>query len=131
GLTVTGSCGTGSPTATLTAPANTTASDPVDQTTCQGDTPNFSNTATGENVHYAWTLDGSPFNGDSSSINVPTGSLSVGAHTVGLTVTGDCGTINQSASLTVQANTATSDPADQSVCKGTNATFSTTASGTG
>src|ERR1051326_5762675 len=131
GLTVTGDCGTVTQSATLTVQPNTTATDPADQTVCQGSDAHFATTATGDNIHYAWTLDGSPFNGDSSSITVPTGSLSVGSHTVGLTVTGSCGTVTQSATLTVQANTATSDPADQSVCQGTDAHFSTTASGTG
>ena len=131
GLTVTGSCGTVNQTATLTVNANTTASDPADQTVCQGTTASFSTTATGTDLHYAWTLDGSPFDGDNSSINVPTGSLSTGAHTIGLTVTGSCGTVTQSASLTVNAPTATTDPADESVCQGTDAHFSTTASGTG
>jgi hypothetical protein len=131
GLTVTGSCGTVTHTATLTVNANTTATDPADQTVCQGDIATFSTTATGTDLHYAWTLDGSPFNGDSPSINVPTGSLSAGAHTIGLTVTGSCGTVTQSATLTVNAQTATTDPADQTVCQGTDAHFSTTASGTG
>jgi hypothetical protein len=131
GLTVTGSCGTVNHTATLTVQANTTATDPTDQTVCQGDTASFSTTATGDNIHYAWTLDGSPFNGDSPSINVPTGSLSAGSHTVGLTVTGSCGTVTHTTTLTVNAQTATTDPADQTVCQGTDAHFSTTASGTG
>ena len=131
GLTVTGSCGTVTQSATLTVNENTTASDPADQTVCQGATASFSTTATGTNIHYAWTLDGSPFNGDNPTINVPTGSLTPGAHTVGLTVTGACGTVSQTASLTVNAPTATTDPADQSVCQGTDAHFSTTASGTG
>jgi len=131
GLTVTGSCGTVNQSATLTVQANTTATDPADQTVCQGTTASFSTSATGENLHYAWTLDSSPFGGDTSSINVPTGSLSVGSHTVGLTVTGSCGTVTQSATLMVQAPTATTDPADQTVCQGTDAHFATTASGTG
>jgi hypothetical protein len=131
GLTVTGACGSVSQTATLTVQANTIASDPADQTVCQGTAANFSTTATGTNIHYAWTLDGSPFNGDSSSISVPTGSLSAGSHTIGLTVTGDCGTVTQSATLTVNASTATTDPTDQTVCQGTDAHFATTASGTG
>lgn len=131
GLTVTGSCGTVTHTATLTVQENTTATDPADQTVCQGDVASFSTTASGNDLHYAWTVDGSPFNGDSSSINVPTGSLAPGAHTIGLTVTGSCGTVTQTATLTVNASTTTTDPADQTVCQGTNATFSTTAGGTG
>ena len=112
----------------------TEATDPADQSVCQGATASFSTTASGSGpFSYAWTLDGSPFNGDSPSINVPTGSLSVGNHTVEVTVTGSgtCGSVVQSATLTVQAPTATSDPIDQSACQGTDAHFSTTASGTG
>src|SRR6185369_3324762 len=93
----TGECNTATQSASLTVNPNTTATDPADQTVCQGATASFSTTATGANVHYAWTLDGSPFNGDSPSINVPTGALSVGTHTIGLTVTGTCGTVTHSA----------------------------------
>ncbi|MCU1265469.1 MAG: C-terminal target protein [Acidobacteria bacterium] len=131
-VTVTGACGSASQSATLTVQENTATSDPPDQTVCQGATASFSTTATGTGpFHYAWTLDGSPFDGDSSSINVPTGSLSVGNHTVAVTVTGGCGPASQSATLTVQANATTTDPPDQTVCQGATANFSTTASGTG
>jgi predicted outer membrane repeat protein len=130
-VTTTGACGSASQSATLTVQANTTATDPADATVCQGATASFSTTASGDNLHYAWTLDGSPFDGDNSTINVPTGSLSVGTHNIGLTVTGSCGTVSQTASLTVQENTATTDPSDQTVCQGAMAGFSTTASGTG
>jgi len=132
GVTTTGACGSASQSATLTVQESTLTTDPADQTVCQGATANFSTTASGTGpFHYAWTLDGSPFNGDSASINVPTGSLSVGPHTVAVTTTGACGSASQSATLTVQPPTATSDPADQAVCQGATANFSTTASGTG
>lgn len=112
--------------------AGTETTDPADQSVCQGAEASFSTTASGSGpFSYAWTLDGAAFNGNSSSISVPTGSLSVGNHTVEVTVTGACGTAVQSATLTVQAPTATTDPIDQSVCNGTDAHFSTTASGTG
>jgi predicted outer membrane repeat protein len=118
-------------TASITI-AGTTTTDPADQTVCQGATANFSTTASGPGpFSYAWTLDGSPFNGDSPSIMVPTASLSVGPHTVMVTTTGACGSASQSATLTVQAPTTTTDPADVTVCKGVNANFSTTAGGTG
>ena len=128
----TGACNTASQNATLTVNSPTTTTDPADQTVCQGATANFSTTAGGTGpFHYAWTLDGSPFNGDNSSISVPTGSLSVGNHTVSVTTTGACGSASQSATLTVQANTSATTPADQTVCQGATANFSTTASGTG
>src|SRR6185295_14883992 len=105
---------------------------PADQTVCQGATANFSTTAGGPGPFtYAWTLDGSPFGGNSPNISVPTGSLSIGSHSVTVTTTGACGTASQSATLTVQENTATTDPADVTVCQGANANFGTTASGTG
>ncbi|HEY6232459.1 MAG TPA: hypothetical protein VIW64_14450, partial [Pyrinomonadaceae bacterium] len=131
-VTTTGACGSASQSATLTVQENTATSDPADQTVCQGATASFATTASGTGpFHYAWTLDGSPFNGDSPSINVPTGSLTIGNHTVAVTTSGACGTASQSATLTVQENTSTTDPADQTVCKGATANFSTTASGTG
>lgn len=131
-VTVSGGCTTVTKDATLTVNANTTTTDPPDQTVCKGDTANFSTTASGTGpFHYAWTVDGSPFGGDTSSISVPTGSLSVGNHTVAVTTTGACGSASQSATLTVNANTSTTDPPDQTVCQGATANFSTTASGTG
>jgi hypothetical protein len=131
-VTVTGTCGSATQSAALTVQANTAATKPNDQTVCQGSTASFSTTASGTGpFHYAWTVDGSSFNGDSSSVNVPTDSLSVGNHSVSVTVTGTCGSATQSAALTVQANTATTKPNDQSVCQGSTVSFSTTASGTG
>jgi hypothetical protein len=111
---------------------NTTATTPADQTVCQGTNATFSTTAGGTGpFHYAWTLDGSSFDGDNASITVPTGSLSFGAHPVTVTVTGACGSETESATLTVQSPTTTSTPADQTICEGGSATFSTTAGGTG
>jgi len=79
-----------------------------------------------ESSNTVTVIDGTSFNGDSASINVPTGSLSVGTHTVAVTVSGTCGSASQSATLTVQENTSTSDPADSTVCQGATAGFSTT-----
>jgi CSLREA domain-containing protein len=131
-VTVTGTCGVLTRNATLTVQENTTASTPADQTVCQSATANFSTTASGAGtLHYAWTLDGSPYNGDSSSISVPTGSLSIGSHSISVTVSGTCGNVTRNATLTVQENTSATAPANQTVCPGTNANFSTTASGQG
>jgi len=130
-VTTTGACSSATQSATLTVVVTTT-SDPADQTVCQGATASFSTTAGGTGpFHYAWTVDGSAAGGDSPSLNVNTTSLSVGNHTVSVTTTGTCGTASQSATLTVNAPTTTTDPADQSVCEGATANFSTTAGGTG
>jgi hypothetical protein len=102
----TGACSTTSQSATLTVNPTTTTTDPADQTVCQGTDAHFATTASGAGpFHYAWTLDGSPFNGDSSSITVPTGSLSVGNHTVTVTTSGTCGSDTQTAILTVTGGT--------------------------
>ena len=128
----TGSCSTATQSATLTVNQATTTTDPADQTVCQGAMAAFSTTAGGTGpFNYAWTLDGSPYGGNTSSINVDTTALSIGSHTVAVTTTGACGSASQSATLTVQANTTTTDPADQTVCQGAMAAFSTTAGGTG
>ena len=129
----TNSCGTATTTpATLTVNANTTTSDPADATVCQGATANFSTTAGGTGpFSYSWTVDGSPAGTDSPNLAVNTTSLSVGTHTVAVTTTGTCGSASQSATLTVNANTATSDPPDVAACEGATASFTTNASGTG
>jgi uncharacterized repeat protein (TIGR01451 family) len=131
-VTVSGTCGNATQSATLTVQPNTAATKPNDQAVCQGATGSFSTTASGTGpFSYAWTVDGSAFGGNTASISVPTGSMSVGNHSVSVTVTGTCGSATQSATLTVQANTATTKPNDQTVCQGSTASFSTTASGTG
>jgi CSLREA domain-containing protein len=129
----TNSCGS-SPTtaATLTINPSTSATTPADQTVCQGASASFSTTASGTGpFSYAWTVDGSAVVGNTSSISVPTGSLSSGSHSVSVVVSGTCGTVTKSATLTVNANTSATDLVNQTVCKGATATFSTTASGTG
>jgi hypothetical protein len=98
----TGSCNTATQSATLTVQAPTATTDPADVSTCSGGMANFSTTASGTGpFHYAWTLDGSPYNGDSPSISIDTSTLSAGTHTVTVTTTGACGNATQSATLTV------------------------------
>jgi hypothetical protein len=89
-------------TATLTVQAPTGTTDPADVPACAGQDAHFSTTASGTGpFSYAWTLDGNPYNGDSPSITIPTGSLSAGNHTVTVTTTGACGSASQTATLTV------------------------------
>ena len=102
----TGECNTAPQSATLTVNAATHTTDPADQTVCQGTDAHFSTTASGTGpFSYAWTLDAAPFNGNSPSITVPTGSLSPGNHTVTVTTTGACGSETQTAILTVNNGT--------------------------
>lgn len=127
-------CGTATTTAaTLTINANTAATPLANQTKCQGQTANFSTTASGTGPFtYQWKLDGSNISGaTNSSVAINTTSLSIGNHSVDVVVSGACNSVTKSATLTVNANTTTTDPPDKSVCEGTSASFSTTASGTG
>ena len=102
----TGNCNTATQSATLIVNATTMTTDPADVTVCKGTDAHFSTTPSGTGpFSFAWTLDGSPFNGNSSSITVPTGSLSVGNHTVTVTTTGACGSATQTATLTVSSGT--------------------------
>lgn len=98
----TNTAGTATTSAATLTVTTTTTTDPPDQTVCKGVTATFSTTASGIGpFHYAWTLDGLPFNGDSPTINVPTGSLSSGPHTIVVTTSGSCGSAMQTAILTV------------------------------
>lgn len=104
----TGACGTTTQTATLTVNANTHTTDPADQTVCQGTNANFSTVASGTGPFtYMWTLDGNPVGGNSPNVSIPTGSLSIGAHTVTITTTGACSSEQQTAILTVSAGNPT------------------------
>ncbi len=131
-VVVGGTCGNVTKSASLTVQASTSATTPTDQTVCQGATASFATTASGTGPFtYQWKLDGSNIAGaTNSSAAIDTTSLTVGGHTVDVVVSGACGSVTKSASLTVQANTSATTPANQSVCQGAMASFSTTASGT-
>lgn len=116
---------------TLTAPANVTV--------CAGATANFSTTASGPAVtSYQWQLNTGT--GFANIAGATTASYTTAATTAAMNgyqyrviATGQCGTTT-SAAATLTVNTAaaiTTQPATQTVCAGTNATFSVTATGTG
>ncbi|MBK9312974.1 MAG: DUF11 domain-containing protein [Acidobacteria bacterium] len=131
-VTVTGACGSVTKSTTLTVQAGTSATELSPQTVCQGANANFSTTASGTGpFSYAWELDGSPIAGATNSNSIATAGLSLGAHTVEVTVTGACGSVTKSTTLTVQAGTSATELSPQTVCQGATANFSTTASGTG
>src|SRR5439155_10752418 len=133
---VSGQCagvpGTVTNTATLNVNALTSASVPSDATICQGGNAGFSTVASGTGPFtYEWILDGVATGTNGPSLSVPTGSLSLGAHTAGVAISGLCGSVTNSATLTVQEPTSASGLSNATVCTGTDANFSTTASGTG
>lgn len=131
-VTTTGKCGNPQQCATLVVQASTAATELVAQTACQGMTANFTTTASGGDgtFTYQWKLDNVVIpNATNSSVAIDTTALLVGEHTVAVVVTGNCGTVTRSTTLTVQANTTATDLTPATVCQEATANFSTTASG--
>src|SRR5215212_4661914 len=129
--------------ATITIDTNNTT-DPADQVVCEGQTASFSTTASGPGtIAFVWKRGATVLNngdlggrvtitnGTNTSTLSITGTVVGDAGTYTVEATGACNTTSQSATLTVNANTTTTDPPDQAVCQGTDAHFSTVASGTG
>jgi hypothetical protein len=130
-------------TASVIVQTNTTT-DPADQVLCEGGTASFSTTASGPGPFtFVWKKGATLLNngdlGGRVTITSTTSSstLSISnvqasdADTYTVEATGACSTVTQSATLTVKQNTSTTKPNDQTVCAGSTASFSTTASGTG
>lgn len=130
-------------TVNITVSANTT-SDPSDQTVCEGATATFTTTTSGAGpITYVWKKGATVLNngdlggrvtitnGSNTSTLSISGTVLSDAGTYTVEATGNCNTSSQSATLVVNATTTTTDPADQTVCQGTDAHFSTTAGGTG
>jgi Immunoglobulin I-set domain len=127
----------------ITVDSNATT-DPADQVVCEGQTATFTTTTSGPGpVTYVWKKGATVLNtgdlggrvtitsGSNTSTLSISGTVLSDADTYTVEATGACSTTTQSATLTVNANTQTTDPADQTVCQGTDAHFSTVASGTG
>src|SRR5258706_3491766 len=57
--------------------------------------------------------------------------MKIGAHTVAVVVSGPCGSLTKSTTLTVNQLISATNLSNATVCLGTDANFSTTASGTG
>ena len=116
---------------TLTAPANVTV--------CAGTTASFSTTASGPAVTgYQWQVNtGSGFTdiagATTASYTTAATTAAMNGYQYRVIATSQCGSATSSAA-TLTVNTApaiTAQPANTTVCAGTNATFSVTATGTG
>ncbi len=134
-VVITGTCGTvTSNAATLTvntAPAIT--AQPVSLIQCAGTNATFSVTATGTGLTYQWRKGGVNIGGATGASytinNIAAGDA--GSYTV--VITGTCGTVtSNAATLTVNTPPAiTTQPVSLTLCAGSNATFSVTATGAG
>ena len=147
---VTSTCGpttiTSNCAALTVATAVTVTSQPADQTVCDGANANFTVAGSGTGLIYQWQV-----NTGSGFANISNGGVYGGATTATLTITGattamngyqyrcelsngSCPTpgVSNAATLTINALPAiTSSPANQTICTGSNTSFSVTATGTG
>jgi RHS repeat-associated protein len=136
---VTGTCGSEtSNTATLTVNQTTSVgNNPSDKTVCEGSSASFSISASGTSLSYQWQ----EYNGSSwsnipeasnNSYSISSASTSQDGYLYRCRVSGTCGTVNSSsATLSVNENTGiASQPSDKTVCEGSSASFSISASGT-
>jgi hypothetical protein len=132
-VAVTGACGTYETAAgVLTVDVPVTASQPADQTACTGDPATFSTTAAGTGPFtYQWKKDGIDIGGETASSYTIASVVTADAGLYSVLVTGACGSTEPSGTLTVNDALTASDPADQLVCLGGVASFTTTAGGTG
>src|SRR5439155_9921724 len=129
---VSGQCASVTNSATLTVNAGTTATALSDATVCQGSDAGFSTVASGTGPFtYQWSLDGSVTGSNAANLSVNTAAVTIGEHAVQVIVSGQCGSVTNSATLTINAGVTATSPDDATVCQGSNATFSTVASGTG
>ncbi|MDP4210780.1 MAG: Ig-like domain-containing protein, partial [Bacteroidota bacterium] len=116
------------------------SSQPTDKNICPTGTVSFSITATGTNISYQWRKNGTnlsnggTISGATSLSLTITGVSSGDAGSYDCVVTGDCSSVTSSpATLTVGGApvSISSQPVDQTVCTGSNASFSASGIGAG
>jgi hypothetical protein len=146
-LSVTSAGGTTSCSVPVTIKQNVGASSLSNQSPCPGGTASFSTTASGTgSFTFAWTNGATALSngdrggrvtistvGNTSTLSISNVQPSDGVPSdYNVTVSGTCGSpVTKSANLTVNANVGASALSPQTSCAGGNASFSTTASGTG
>ncbi|HXR04762.1 MAG TPA: immunoglobulin domain-containing protein, partial [Verrucomicrobiae bacterium] len=130
---VSGLMGSVTNSATLTVNTLVTATPLNNVTDCPGDSAFFTTTASGTGpFSYAWLKNGTPISGQNSNSLTLNNVSASDAATYSVIVSGACGSVTNSAILTVNAPvTVTIPPASQTTVVGNNVTFSVTATGTG
>ncbi|MEO6583645.1 MAG: T9SS type A sorting domain-containing protein, partial [Ferruginibacter sp.] len=133
-VVVNSSCGsTTSNIATLTIlPATSIATQPSNQIVCTGSNATFSVVANGNNLTYQWRKAAVNIVGANASSFTITAVTAGDVGNYDVVITGTCGVVTSvSVSLTLGNIVISSQPASQTVCAGTNVSFSVIASGTG
>jgi uncharacterized repeat protein (TIGR01451 family) len=129
---VNGACTSVTNFTTLTVNAVTLVEPLISQTACPGASASFNAVTHGTGPFtFLWRKDGKLVPGGTGS-SLVIGNVSVlDAGTYAVTVTGSCTAVTNSATLTISGPTIASAMANQNVCFGQTATFSTTPQGSG
>ncbi len=127
-----GSCNSVTNTATLTVSTNTTATALTSLTLCPGSPAMFTTTASGTGpFSYVWRFNGGQLTGQTTNSLSIASVNATNAGSYSVEVYGSCNSVTNSATLTVNAATTATPLKDLTVCPGSPATFTSTASGTG
>ncbi len=136
GVTINSNCAT-----VTVSPVITITSNPANQTVCEGSNASFSVTASGTGLSYQWQLStdgGATYNNiagaTSSSYTATSVTASMNGYRYRCVVTSTCGTNATSTAAILTVNTLpaiSGQPAATTVCAGSNASFTVTATGTG
>src|SRR5207247_9961132 len=131
-VTVSGACGSVTNSASLTVLTTAGATALTSLTNCPGTSAIFSTTPSGTGpFSFVWRKDGNILSGQTSS-SLSIGSVSSGdAGTYSVAVSGACGSVTNSGTLTVLTAVGATALTSLTNCPGTAASFSTTPSGTG
>ncbi|PKP20129.1 MAG: hypothetical protein CVU05_09800, partial [Bacteroidetes bacterium HGW-Bacteroidetes-21] len=131
---VTGTCGAVTSNVAVLTVNTTTAitTQPLAQTVCAGANATFTVVANGTTLSYQWRKGGTNITGATSASYTITGVAAGDAGSYDVIVTGACGNVTSTAvTLTVSAVTAiTTQPISQTVCAGSNVSFTVVATGT-
>jgi uncharacterized protein GlcG (DUF336 family) len=136
-VVVTGSCGTvisNTASLTLNAPPGI-SSQPQSQSVCQGFSASFTVVASGSGLNYIWRKNGVAIPGANAASYTIGSVTATDAGSYDVVVGTSCNTTTTSSAATLSVNTGaviTSQPAaSQTVCEGSSANFSVTATGSG
>jgi uncharacterized repeat protein (TIGR01451 family) len=129
---VTGSCNTTTRSAVLTVNTPTTADPLGAQTVCPGAALSLNAVTHGTGPFtYQWVKDGKPLPGATTSAWAITKATVLDQGTYVVIVNGACTAVTNTGTVTVHPPTTATPLADQSLCFGATATFTTVAGGTG
>ncbi|TAK97695.1 MAG: HYR domain-containing protein, partial [Verrucomicrobia bacterium] len=111
---------------------NATISPLIAQTKCQGETAVFSTVPSGPGPFtFAWRLDSNPVGTNGPALAIATGSLSIGNHSVQVSMTNGNSVVSSTATLTVGSLTSATPLTNLTRCVCESAVFATTPIGTG